>query len=293
MKNPRILFLLLLQLTGSACSTLVRVPDSAYDFEAEPPIEAYARVLQKYVNDGGEVDFPALAQDRAGLDRYVAYVAHTPGSDFAGPQARLAHYLNSYNALSMYNVLELGIPETHAGWRKIRFFWLRDFVIGGTELSLYAYENEVIRKLGDPRVHFALNCSALGCPVLPRVPFTGLTLHQELERETRKFFSEERNLRIDHAEKKVYLSAILNFYTEDFTPVYAPSLIAYVSRYVADPIPEDYTVEFIDYDWTIANARRARPLATASLRPPIVSGPRASGTPRQGHFRSAPVHARW
>ncbi len=289
-KNPRILFLLLLQLTVSACSTLVRVPDAAYDLE--PPIEAYARVLQKYVNDGGEVDFPALAQDRAGLDRYVAYVARTPASGFADPQARLAHYLNSYNALSMYNVLELGIPETHAGWRKIRFFWLRDFVIGGTELSLYAYENEVIRKLGDPRVHFALNCSALSCPVLPRIPFSGLTLHKELERETRKFFSGERNLRIDHAEKKVYLSEILSFYSEDFTPVYAPSLIAYVNRYVADPIPEDYTVEFIDYDWTIANARRARPVATASLRPPIVSRPRATET-HQGHFRSVPVHARW
>ncbi|MGH8514053.1 MAG: DUF547 domain-containing protein, partial [Gammaproteobacteria bacterium] len=165
---------------------------------------------------------------------------------------------------SMYNVIDLGIPETHAGWRKIRFFVLRKFSIGGKPMSLYAYENDVIRRVGEPRVHFALNCVALGCPILPKSPFSGKRLDAELERETRKFFSEERNLRIDHAENKIHMSEILSFYTEDFIPVYAPSLIAYVNRYVADPIPEDYTVEFIDYDWTIANSRRRdRPAGTA------------------------------
>ncbi|MCI0400628.1 MAG: DUF547 domain-containing protein [Gammaproteobacteria bacterium] len=51
-------------------------------------------------------------------------------------------------------------------------------------MSLYAYENDVIRKLGEPRVHFALNCVALGCPILPKKPFTGKWLDAELERET-------------------------------------------------------------------------------------------------------------
>jgi hypothetical protein len=122
-------------------------------------------------------------------------------------------------------------------------------------MSLYAYENDVIRKLGDPRTHFALNCSARGCPVLPRTPFTGDKLDAELDRETHKFFSENRNLRIDHPNKTVNVSEILEFYTEDFTPTHAPTLIAYINRYLADPIPEDYAVQFIDYDWTIANSR--------------------------------------
>ncbi|MGH8658028.1 MAG: DUF547 domain-containing protein [Gammaproteobacteria bacterium] len=255
---------LLVQITLSGCASLVKLPELTDEVEGELPIRAYARVLHKYVNDRGEVDFPALQRDRADLERYLAYVTRTPASAFSHPWERLAHYINSYNALSMYNVIDLGIPDTHAGWRKIRFFVLRKFNIGGKPMSLYAYENDVIRTLGEPRVHFALNCVALGCPILPKKPFTGILLDAELERETRKFFSEERNLRIDHAEKKVYLSEILSFYSEDFTPVYAPSLIAYVNRYVADPIPKDYTVEFIDYDWTIANARRARPVATAS-----------------------------
>jgi hypothetical protein len=232
---------------------VVTVPD------AEPPIRAYARVLERYVDARGQVDFQALAADRADLDRYVAYIARTPASALSDPRERLAHYINSYNALSMYNVLALGIPETHAGWRKVRFFVLRDFIVGGEEMSLYAYENEVIRPLGDPRVHFALNCSALSCPVLPRTPFTGAALDEQLDRETRRFFSETRNLRVEHATETVYLSEILDFYTEDFAPARAPSLSAYVNRYVVEPIPEGYRVQFIDYDWTIADAHRRPP----------------------------------
>ena len=247
---------LLVQITLSGCASLVKLPELTGDVRGELPIQAYARVLHKYVNDRGEVDFPALRRDRADLERYVAYVARTPASAISHPQERLAHYINSYNALSMYNVIDLGIPETHAGWRKIRFFVLREFNIGGKPMSLYAYENDVIRKLGEPRLHFALNCVALGCPVLPKKPFSGKRVDAELERETGKFFSENRNLRVDHASKIIHVSEILDFYTEDFTPAHAPSLIAYINRYVADPIPEDYALRFSDYDWTIANSRR-------------------------------------
>jgi hypothetical protein len=251
-----ILSLFLLPLVLNGCSTLVKAPEPLQEFHRELPLAAYARVLQRYVNERGEVDFPALQRNRADLDYYVAYIARTPASHFTDGNERLTHYINSYNALSMYNVLESGIPKTHAGWAKVRFFYLRKLIIGGRAMSLYAYENDIIRKLGEPRIHFALNCSALGCPTLPSTPFSGKDLEQELDRETHKFFSEKRNLRVDHTKKKVYLSAILDFYTEDFTPAHAPSLIAYVNRYVPRPIPEDYSIDFIDYDWTVANSRR-------------------------------------
>ena len=110
----------------SACSTLVRVPEAPVAGRGGPPIEAYARVLDRFVNDRGEVDFSALARDRADLDAYVIHVAGTPFGDFAAGHERLAHYINAYNALSIYNVLDSGIPETHAGWRKVWFFYLKE-----------------------------------------------------------------------------------------------------------------------------------------------------------------------
>ncbi len=167
MKRSAVYFFVLLQLTLQACATLVQAPQYPPDPARGAPLEAYARVLARYVNERGEVDFPALARDRADLDHYIAYVARTPDHQFAIPNDRLAHYINSYNALSMYNVLEAGIPETHAGLAKVRFFYLRKLVIGNRRLSLYQYENDIIRPLGDPRAHFALNCKRAGLPHTP------------------------------------------------------------------------------------------------------------------------------
>ena len=244
---------ILLLLNG--CSSLVPVPHPMPNAVGEEPLAAYARVLQTYVNDRGEVNFSALQSQRADLDSYVAFVARLPANSIANANERLAHYINSYNALSMYNVLASGIPETNAGSAKIRFFYLRKLQIGGQRLSLYEYEN-IIRALKEPQVHFALNCSSLGCPVLPKTPFSGPNLNQQLDRETRKFFSERRNLHIDHANKIAFLSELLDFYPEDFISADTPTLIAFVNRYAKEKIPGHYKIEFIPYDWTIANSSR-------------------------------------
>lgn len=248
-----VVFTLLFALVG--CTTLAPVPTGDTPDPATA-VAGYGRVLQRFVNDKGEVDFAALRDDKADLDRYVAFVANTPASSFTDANNRLAHYINSYNALSMYNVIDSGIPVTHAGLNKVRFFALKKFVIGGEAMSLYRYETDVIRKLNEPRIHFALNCSAVSCPVLPRVPFEGEKLEMQLQDETIKFFARPENLKLDAAKRMVFVNEILRFYTEDFVPGHAPNLIAYINRYVPEKIPEDFESRFIDYDWTIANSRR-------------------------------------
>lgn len=240
----------------SACTTLVRTPSNLPVVNQVQAEQGYANVLERFVNERGEVDFSALQRDRKDLDSYVTYVGAKRAEDFSDRWELLAHYINSYNALSMYNVLESGIPKSHAGLAKLQFFVLRKLLIGGEWRSLYGYENDVIRKLGEPRVHFALNCSALSCPVLPRSPFGAAELDQELTRETRKFFADSRNLRVDDTQRVIFLSEILRFFMEDFVPAAAPSLITYVNRYVDRAIPAYYQVKFLDYDWTIANAKR-------------------------------------
>ena len=245
----------------AGCSTLVPVPDSAPATPASAQ-SAWSRVLARFVDERGEVDFAALARERADLDHYVRYVAQTPLASFVDHADRLAHMINAYNALSMFNVVEAGIPQTHAGLNKVGFFIGRKLVVGQQPMSLYSFENEVIRpftrKLGDPRVHFALNCLAVSCPVLPRQPFSAATLDAELERETRAFFARPQNWRVDHASASVWLNEILSFYTEDFVPVPATSLIEYANRYASTTAPAHYSVRFAPYDWTVANSRRVR-----------------------------------
>jgi hypothetical protein len=247
--------------TLAGCATLVPAPSLPERADAAAALAAYARVLEHFVDDRGQVRFRALERDRHDLDTYVRYVADTPLEGLRERSERLAHLINSYNALSMYNVIESGIPASHAGLAKVVFFYNRKLVIGGVPLSLYDYENRVIRPLGEPRVHFALNCSAVSCPVLPRKPFTAAGLEAELERETRAFFARPENFRVDREARRVNLSEILRFYAEDFVPGHASSLVAYANRYAAQPAPEGFEVRFTPYDWTIADAA---PLAGAA-----------------------------
>jgi len=201
-----------------------------------------------------------LAKSPADLNAFVDYIASvSPESAperFPTKESRIAYHVNAYNALSMHNVIDSGIPNSLAGLAKVWFFGIKRFSIGGRKLSLYSYENEVIRPMGDERVHFALNCMAVGCPRLPGVPFTAAGLDDQLDREARRFFAEPRNLRLVPERKTVRLSEILRFYKEDFLRR-SPSLIAYANRYAPEKIPEDYQVEFSDYDWTVNDQSNA------------------------------------
>ena len=253
--------ILLLATLLSGCSTLVPAPTLPSP-NAAVAEAAWAQVLHRFVNEQGEVDFPALAAAPSDLEAYVRHVADTPLEALPDGPIRLAHMINAYNALSMFNVLRSGIPATHAGFNKVTFFVFRKLEIGGQRLSLRSFEDDLIRpyarRRNDPRIHFALNCSALSCPVLPRTPFTAAGLDTELERETRAFFERPENFRVDAATRTVWLSELLSFYPEDFVPSVATSLLAYANRYGPQPAPLDYELRFTPYDWTIANSRRPR-----------------------------------
>jgi len=219
----------------------------------------WSRVLSQHVDDDGRIDFAGLKVDHADLDRVVAFIA---GVDpiarperFLSRTAQLAFYINAYNALAMYGVLQAGVPESLGGLNKFTFFYLRTFTVGGKSISLYDLENDVIRPMGEERVHFALNCMVVGCPRLPRKAFTAATLDHQLDVAARLFIGEDRNVRLDPAARTVGLSSIFKFYTEDFIAC-APTLIAYVNRYRPDPIPADFQVRFLDYDWTVNSRDR-------------------------------------
>ncbi len=245
------LSLLAAALLSAGCTSTVGVPEARPE---RAPLEHWAEVLRHHVNDQGGIDFRGLARAPRDLHAFVDHVSRagpeTTPEAFPTRASVLAYHINAYNALAMYNVLESGLPESLSGYRKISFFVLRRLVVAGEAGSLYAYENEVIRPLGEERVRFALNCMVAGCPRLPRTPFRAQELDRQLDAQARRFFSETRNLRVDDATRTVWLSEILDFYTEDFLAK-APSLIAYANRYVAAPVPAHYRTRFIDYEWTV------------------------------------------
>lgn len=220
-------------------------------------LAGWSRTLERFVDDEGRTDFKSLANHTDDLRMFVAFVESTsPAShpeQFATEEDVLAYHINAYNALAMYGVIDKGIPDGfNSFFKRASFFKFRKIVIGGKKTSLYDYENKVIRPLGDPRVHFALNCMVRDCPRLPRQAFTAETLDQQLEAASREFFTKEKHFRLDDDNRILYVSSILDFYTEDFVPSgKAADLASYINTYLEQPVPEGYKVKFIKYDWTI------------------------------------------
>lgn len=252
----RLLAVLLAAAFSAGCSIDLLIPAGG---PAGPPPastanEAWARVLKDHVDTEGRIDFAGVARAPQDLDAFVGYVAVTSPklspTSFPSRESVVAFYINAYNALAMYNVIQSGFPPDLDAVR-VRFFYRNRLLLGGRRISLYDLENQVIRPLGEPRVHFALNCMARGCPRLPREPFRAEGLDARLEAAAREFLNEKRNVDLDAEKRIAWVSMILNWYESDFLRT-SSSLAAFINRYrdVA-PIPAHWEIRFIPYDWTL------------------------------------------
>ncbi len=271
----KILFLSILLLT--ACTDLPPTQTPRLD-KGPFPHEALDRVLQRFVNVQGRVDYRGLLLEPADLELYYGLLAaYSPDSHpqfFPDRQSRLAYWINAYNAatlkavLTHYPIGSVGEVEAPALLffmpDKSGFFYFQRPIFGGGQQSLYHLENDLIRpRFADPRIHFALNCASRGCPKLPRHAFSAESLDAELDRETRIFLSEQRNFRVDFAEHAIYVSSLFDWYREDYLQWLVaegetePTILDYISRYLSMAKRnrleqcEDCALRFIAYDWQL------------------------------------------
>ena len=232
------------------------------DFESvyQDSLNDWAQTLERFVDSQGRTDFASLKNNIEPLQRFVDVVGKvSPKSNpelFPTQEHVIAYHINTYNALAMKGVIERDIPENLSTlWKRASFFKFRSVVIGGKKTNLYDYENKVIRPIGEPRVHFALNCMVKDCPRLPKTIFNVKDLETSLQTAAIEFFNKPKHIKIDTDEKIVYLSGIMKFYTKDYVASgKKQDLVAYVNQYREDAIPADYKVKFLKYDWTINQA---------------------------------------
>lgn len=220
----------------------------------------WAQTLERFVDDQGRTDFIALEKETGQLQKFVDAVSKvspkTHPKFFPSEAHIIAYHINTYNALAMKGIIERGIPRhLNSLWRRAWFFKFRSVVIGGKKTNLYDYENKVIRPIGEARVHFVLNCMVVDCPRLPTAVFTPETLEQDLQAASVEFFNQPKHIEVNANNKKVHLSGIMEFYTEDYVQSgKKQDLIAYANQFRSNKIPSDYRVDFLDYDWTINQA---------------------------------------
>jgi hypothetical protein len=238
----------------------------------------WTELLKKNVTllEGGKasrINYAAIAQDRAKLKAYLDSLTQVTPTEYNGwkKEDQLAFLINAYNAFTVEKIL-----TRYPNLKSIRDFgtvignpWKdKFFTLLGREQSLDGIEHETIRKPGafdEPRIHFAVNCASIGCPMLREEAYVGEKLEQQLEQQTTRFLSDRSRNRVEGENLEV--SKIFDWYKKDFTSGYkgVKSVEQFLSKYAAllSDMPENQArvrdakarVRFIDYDWALNDAK--------------------------------------
>jgi hypothetical protein len=232
----------------------------------------------RYVQDGNasRVDYAGFARDRAALKAVLGEDEKVTRAEFEAwtkPQQQ-AYLINMYNAFTIEKIL-----TRYPALGSIRDFgsvfgnpWKdRFFRLFGEPASLDGIEHETLRREGvydEPRVHVAVVCASVGCPMLPREAFTADNLESQLESGMKRFLSDRSRNRYNAGAKRLEVSRIFDWYGKDFEKGHKgfTSVKATLARY-ADQLadkPEDRAavrggkadVAFLEYDWSLNDVKR-------------------------------------
>jgi len=242
--------------------------------------KAWDMLLKKHVmlldgKSASQVNYAGMAKDRAALKTYhdsLSKVTEVEFKGFSKPQ-QIAFLINAYNAFTVEKILTR-YPSIKSIWDFGKVFGnpFKDefFTLLGRRFTLDGIEHETLRKPGaysEPRVHFAVNCASIGCPMLREEAFVADRLEPQLEEQTVRFLSDRSRNRVS-AQGRLEVSRIFDWFKEDWTSGYQgiQSREQYFAKYAKQlsDNPEHQKavsegkapISHLDYDWTLNDVRK-------------------------------------
>lgn len=223
------------ELTSTTANSVVNVDHSSWD-----------QLLKKHVRKDGLVDYKGFKNDGTKLDDYLKMLSEKePSSDWS-VQELLAYYINLYNAGTVKLIVEnypvKSIKDINGAWTKGLIS------VGNKEVSLGGIENGILRKMNEPRIHFAINCASISCPKLMNEAYTAAKINEQLDRATNEFINSDKN---DISAAKPKVSSIFDWYQKDYKINGKQDVIGFINQYAKTKINPDATLMYKDYDWNL------------------------------------------
>ena len=217
-------------------------------------------LLKRYVDQDGFVAYgPWKEADEPALDAYLAAIGKVEPERLRDRSEQLTFWINVYNALTIKGILHFYPTKSirdHVG--VIGYNIWKDFkiTIHDRAYSLDEIEHKILRKMEEPRIHFAIVCASIGCPRLLNEAYTSERLEAQLTSNTRAFFADPDKFRIDRERRTVFLSPILDWFKKDFGKDRQERL-AFIKPFLSDEKDQalldekGIKVKYLDYDWNI------------------------------------------
>ncbi|MES0349818.1 MAG: DUF547 domain-containing protein [Desulfobacteria bacterium] len=215
-------------------------------------------------------------------DAFEDYKAATRGlasldlEELATRQAKLAFWINIYNALVVHGILELDVSRSVK--EVPSFFKALCYKVGGYVFSLDDIEHGILRgnrrkhllspkafsggdprkkfilEKVDPRIHFALVCGSNSCP--PIDVYEEKEIDEQLELVASGFINSEE-VTVEEENKRLRVSRIFKWYEDDFGG--REGVLSLIIKYRYDPKEKDFLKKAVselrilynDYDWSL------------------------------------------
>jgi hypothetical protein len=223
-------------------------------------------LLRKHVVllDGGKASrfaYTEAGRERMALKAYLDSLSGVGQGAFDGwsrPE-QMAFLINAYNAFTVEKIFAR-YPDIGSIWDFGKVFGnpFRDrfFVLLGSAKSLDDLEHGMLRKAyRDPRIHFAVNCASLGCPMLREEAYVGERLERQLEEQAERFLSDRSRNR--WRDGRLEVSKIFDWFKEDFEP--REKYFMKYARLLGLPPGSAAPLVFLDYDWSLNDSRSSSP----------------------------------
>ena len=224
-----------------------------------PDWAGYAEILQqvkpgvKHKTPLALVNYAQLKQSGQ-LDAVYQQIRQFPVESLSSREEKLAFYINTYNIFALKMVVDHwpleSIKDVGSLFRPV---WGKTAgIIGGKEVSLDDIEYNIVRPMGEPRIHLAIVCASVSCPDLLTEPYMADKLNSQLDNQTRVFLNNDKK-GLQVSKKTIHISKIFDWFEKDFAK--AGGVETFIRNYRPD-LPNLNIDADIDYDWSVNGITR-------------------------------------
>ncbi|GAB3499646.1 DUF547 domain-containing protein [Spirosoma knui] len=227
-------------------------------FASSAPVDhsAFDRLLKKYVNDKGLVNYKGFKSEEKVFNDYLAMLSKNAPAASWSKNEQMAYWINAYNAYTIRLILDhypvksikdigskIKIPFVTTPWAA------KFFTIGGEKMSLDNIEHGTLRKkYNDPRIHFTLVCASISCPRLRNEAYMADKLDAQMDDQGRDFLNNPAKNKV--GKDKSQLSKYFDWYKGDWNSN-GQSVEKWVNKYSNTKISDKTEIEFLDYNWNL------------------------------------------
>ena len=202
-------------------------------------------LLQKYVSDNGKVNYQGLKKEHISLINYFKALNLAIPNETQSRENTLTYWINAYNAMTIDLILRhypiKSIKDIKDPWQQ------RLWKLGEKWYNLDDIEHQILRKMDEPRIHFAIVCASVSCPKLLNEAYSAENLESQLTQATKDFLNDHNRNSV--STNSLELSKIFDWFSSDFTK--KSPLVDFLNLHTDIKISVDAKKTFKDYNWNL------------------------------------------